>query len=515
MDSRRAGIPRGFALEDYEFYLPEDQIAQHPPTRRGTSRLLVVHKNSNPLKLEEKIFTDIVDVLPENCLLVANNSRVVPARLTGRRASGGKVEFLLLSPLPLLEPQPLPPRQTGFREVFSRFRKTGGVLDTPLSGGDAKNLVQSGSAPSMGAKCFVATHAPGEGGPSPSPFFSSSEPSGRGKGNGLTEQSLALGKGGEQERHSPAGHGGYLQERQLENQQENQQGNMSQEEVGWYCAKAEGLLRSSKPVKSGEYLYFSDDLYIEMLERYDFGRSSVRLVWRGDLTALFDKDGMLPLPPYIKRPLTKEGEVSGSVGIWGSDRERYQTVYSNEGKAGSVAAPTAGLHFTPSLQERLVASGREWAEATLYVGYGTFSPVREEDIRNHTMHAEYVELSAKAAEAVNKAKREGRAVVAIGTTSVRILEGVYRSLYNDAADNAPSAGERELREFSGWVNLFLYPGQRFYLTDGLITNFHLPGSSLLMLVSAFAGRERVLAAYTYAVEHGFKFFSYGDSMFIG
>ena len=243
---------------------------------------------------------------------------------------------------------------------------------------------------------------------------------------------------------------------------------------------------------------------------------------------------------------TERGCIS-DVSIWQAhgNTAYSQTLYnSNENKAGSVAAPTAGLHFTPALRERVVASGREWVEATLYVGYGTFSPVREDDIRQHVMHAEYVELSAEAAAAINKAKSEGRPVIPIGTTSVRILEGVYRALHGskgigstddrggiygaDGEKNIADQGEvgeqtlvegeafggKELAAYSGWVNLFLYPGQPFYIADGLVTNFHLPGSSLLMLVSAFAGRRNILEAYAYAVEHSFKFFSYGDSMFI-
>ena len=453
-----------FSLESYSFYLPEEQIAQHPAPQRGTSRLLVVHKNTAPLQLEEKVFTDILDVLPENCLLVANNSRVVPARLMGKRASGGKVEFLLLSPLPLLTPCTLSLEEC---QRYGFGAECGGVLDEATQGRQ------------------------------------------------------------EDFGQSTAGH--------------NSTGNSAET---WQYAEAQGLLRSSKQVKIGEVLQFSPDLYVEMLERHDFGRSQVRLLWRGDLHAILDREGSLPLPPYIKRPRTEEGEVQGASGGWGSDGERYQTIYSSESKAGSVAAPTAGLHFTPELRERVMSSGREWVEATLYVGYGTFSPVREDDIRKHVMHAEYVELSATAATAINKAKSEGRPVIPIGTTSVRILEGVYRALYGENVEGVFSAcvvegkeGQAEacvkkadstaslaqsqalplgqkLSAYSGWVNLFLYPGETFYLADGLITNFHLPGSSLLMLVSAFAGRENILEAYDYAVKHGFKFFSYGDSMFI-
>ena len=213
------------------------------------------------------------------------------------------------------------------------------------------------------------------------------------------------------------------------------------------------------------------------------------------------------------------------------DAERYQTTYARADKAGSAAAPTAGLHFTPELREKLTASGREWAEATLYVGYGTFSPVRCADIRDHEMHAEYVEISPETAEAVNRAKAEGRPIVAVGTTSARLLEGAYAALHGGRAalDGGVPLGEGPsgvetvfagdapfggLQPFAGWINVFFYPGKPFRLVDGLVTNFHLPGSSLLMMVSSLAGREVVLGAYQRAVEGGYRFFSYGDAMLI-
>ena len=190
--------------------------------------------------------------------------------------------------------------------------------------------------------------------------------------------------------------------------------------------------------------------------------------------------GHIPLPPYIKRSDDKE------------DLSRYQTVYAREDKLGSVAAPTAGLHFTEDLRQRLAARGFGWAEVTLYVGYGTFSPIRCEDVRHHRMHREYIEVPESTVESIRTAQAEKRPVIAVGTTSVRALEGA-----------AEVCGG--LQPFTGWTDVFLYPGRRFRVVDGMVTNFHLPESSLLLLVSAFAGRERMLAAYTGSRPPGLSF----------
>lgn len=185
---------------------------------------------------------------------------------------------------------------------------------------------------------------------------------------------------------------------------------------------------------------------------------------------------------------------------------RYQTVYAREDKAGSVAAPTAGLHFTEEMRRRLYEAGFEWAEVTLHVGYGTFSPVRCADVRDHVMHPEYVDVPPDTAEAVNRARAEGRPVIAVGTTSARTLEGVA------SLQNASETGG--IHSYAGWVNMFIRPGYEFKLVDGLVTNFHLPESTLLMLVSALTGRKRMLAIYAEAVRRGYRFFSYGDAMLI-
>lgn len=363
--------PNDFLRSSYRYDLPPERIAQTPPCRRGSSRLLVLDRQHPEIPPLHTHFSALPELLPEGALLVANNSRVLPARVQGLRPeTGGKVEFLLLTPPPLLKATPCPER-----------------------------------------------------GPD------------------------------------------------------------------WQCAAAEGLVRTGGRVRAGDSYRFGDDLRVTVRERGDFGHCQVHLEYRGDAAAAFAAVGHIPLPPYIRRADND------------ADRQRYQTVYARKDKTGSVAAPTAGLHFTEELRQQLAARGIHWVEATLYVGYGTFSPVRCDDIRAHKMHREYIELSASSAAAVRTAKAEGRPVIAVGTTSVRILEGTMRQ-------------QGRIEAYSGWTDIFLYPSQPFQVIDGLITNFHLPESTLLMLVAAFAGRKRILDAYAEAVHAGYHFFSYGDAMLI-
>lgn len=357
-----------FLLESYDFELPEEQIAQQPADKRDASRLLVLDRSEGSLGLGQ--FRELPDLLPDNALLVANNSKVIPARMFGTKPTGGRIEFLLLTPLPLIEGKPID-------------RKDG----------------------------------------------------------------------------------------------------------DWMQARVEGLLRSSKPARPNTVITILDELEAIPEEQGDFGKWSVTLRWRGNLEKLICSTGHLPLPPYIKRPDTAE------------DATRYQTTYADDAKAGSVAAPTAGLHFTPEVRERLREKGIEWAQVTLYVGYGTFSPVRCPDIRDHSMHKEYIEVPRETAEAIKQAKAEGRPVIAIGTTSARTLEGMFSEC-------------KEIREFKGETDIFIYPGYEFRIVDGLLTNFHLPESSLIIMVSALAGRETILEAYKTALDNGFRFFSYGDAMLI-
>jgi S-adenosylmethionine:tRNA ribosyltransferase-isomerase len=255
----------------------------------------------------------------------------------------------------------------------------------------------------------------------------------------------------------------------------------------------EALVHPGQKLKPGAHVRFEGPagvLMAEILERRFFGRRTIRL-WSesgGEIDGLVDALGHMPLPPYIKRADTLD------------DRERYQTVYARA--RGSIAAPTAGLHFTTEILDDLQRRGVERAEVTLHVGYGTFKPVRVERVEDHTVDPEHYEIGDGAAQAINRALDEGRRVVAVGTTTTRALEDAARR------------GGGRVAPGTGSASLFIYPGHEFQVVGGLLTNFHLPASSLLMLVAAFAGRERVLAAYREAVERRYRFYSYGDAMLI-
>ena len=249
----------------------------------------------------------------------------------------------------------------------------------------------------------------------------------------------------------------------------------------WEC-----LTRPGRKTPVGTELFFGDgELSGEVVEAVSDGNKRIRFRYEGIFLEVLERLGRVPLPPYIKAEL--------------QDPERYQTVYARN--PGSAAAPTAGLHFTPQLLDELRAKGVELLYVTLHVGLGTFRPVKEEEITDHEMHAEFCRIPPETAARLNAAKREGRRIVSVGTTSCRTLEA--------AADEAGF-----LRPFAEWVNIFIYPGYRFKCVDALITNFHLPESTLIMLVSALAGREHVLNAYRTAVEQRYRFFSFGDAMFI-
>ncbi|HDQ41778.1 MAG TPA: tRNA preQ1(34) S-adenosylmethionine ribosyltransferase-isomerase QueA [Desulfonatronum sp.] len=253
--------------------------------------------------------------------------------------------------------------------------------------------------------------------------------------------------------------------------------------------EASVLLRPSRRLKVGMTLLFPG-FTATILSKGMFGQCVVRLVWeQGEFVELLNAHGEVPLPPYIRRKPEQE------------DAQRYQTVYASENEQGSVAAPTAGLHFSKRMQAEIVHAGHAWCELTLFVGYGTFSPIRCQDIRNHVMHAEYVKISTHAAEAIQSAVETEQPVIAVGTTSLRTIEGVMQK-------------QGCLTPYQGWLDTYIYPGFTFKVVNGLITNFHLPRSSLLVLVSALAGRERILSAYRKAMEENMRFFSYGDAMFI-
>ena len=346
-----------FSLDDYDYELPPERIAQTPADRRDGSRLMRLDRRTGALAHHR--FDALAELLEPGDALVVNDTAVVPARLLGRKDSGGRVEVFLI-------------------DYADGTRSAGG---------------------------------------------------------------------------------------------------------GFAC---ECLVRSSKPTRAGVRIRFEGGLTGTVV-RAEGGSCRVEFAADGDFDAVLDRVGHVPLPPYIRRPDRA------------ADRSTYQTVYA--AVRGAVAAPTAGLHFTPELIARLRGRGVRVLPITLHVGYGTFAPVRVADIRAHRMHAERFAIPAGTAEGIAAARTAGGRVVAVGTTVVRTLE--------DAADE-----QGRIRPGTGSCELFIHPGYRFKVVDAMVTNFHLPRSTLLMLVSAFAGREPVLAAYREAVGAGYRFFSYGDAMLI-
>ena len=248
----------------------------------------------------------------------------------------------------------------------------------------------------------------------------------------------------------------------------------------------ETLVKPGKKCKIGTKIVFGEGILTgEVVDIVEEGNRLIQFHYEGIFEEILDRLGQMPMPPYITHQL--------------QDKNRYQTVYAKYD--GSAAAPTAGLHFTPELLQQVRDMGVEIAEVTLHVGLGTFRPVKETDVLKHHMHSEFYKIEQSEADKINKAKKEGHRVIAVGTTSTRTLES--------AADE-----NGFLTEKSGWTEIFIYPGYQFKVIDALITNFHLPESTLVMLVSALAGREHVLAAYETAVEEKYRFFSFGDAMFI-
>ena len=249
----------------------------------------------------------------------------------------------------------------------------------------------------------------------------------------------------------------------------------------WEC-----LVRPGRKLKPGAQVIFGDgQLTATVEEELNDGKRTVRFHYQGIFLEILEQLGRMPLPPYIKAEL--------------QDQERYQTVYSKV--VGSAAAPTAGLHFTPELLEQVGEMGVKVCYVTLHVGLGTFRPVKAEEITDHEMHSEFCKISQETADIINETKRNGGRVICVGTTSCRTVESF-------------AAEDGTMSERSGWTSIFIYPGYKFKALDALITNFHLPQSTLIMLVSALAGREHVLAAYEEAVREKYRFFSFGDAMFI-
>ena len=339
-------------LEEFDYYLPEDRIAQKPLERRDMSRLMVLNREDN--NIEHKHFTDIVEYINPEDVLVINDTRVIPARLDATRISGAKVEILLMTRL---------------------------------------------------------------------------------------------------------------------------------NDDRWEC-----LVKPGRKCKIGEKLVINEKLFGLVEEKTESGGRIIKFITNQiDKTVdeQLEASGEMPLPHYIRERL--------------SDPERYQTVYSKE--KGSIAAPTAGLHFTDEVFESLKRKGVRVAKVTLHVGLGTFRPVKTDVIEEHVMHSEQYDLSSECVNEINEAKKRGGRVFAVGTTTVRTLESVF-------------AKYGELKADIGKTDIFIYPGYDFKVIDCMLTNFHLPKSTLIMLVSAFAGREYVLEAYKKAVDEGYRFFSLGDSMLI-
>lgn len=344
-------------VSDYDYFLPEEQIAQDPLVDRSSSKLLVLDKNTG--ETSHHVFKEIIDYLnPGDCLCI-NNTKVIPARLIGRKKTGGVVEVLLLKRLE---------DEKSKWEVLTRPGKKARVGDEIIFGGEG-----------------------------PEDF----------------------------------------------------------------------------------------DLLCRVTEVKEDGNRIVEFEYDGIFEEILDKLGQMPLPPYITHRL--------------EDKNRYQTVYAKI--EGSAAAPTAGLHFTNELLEQIKEKGVKVVSVTLHVGLGTFRPVQVENILDHKMHSEYYEVSEETAKILNETKANGGRIISVGTTSTRTLESVTDE------NGIVHAG-------SGETQIFIYPGYKFKAIDGLITNFHLPKSTLIMLVSALAGRKNVLNAYKEAVEKKYRFFSFGDAMFI-
>ncbi|MEX0980071.1 MAG: tRNA preQ1(34) S-adenosylmethionine ribosyltransferase-isomerase QueA [Gemmatimonadota bacterium] len=369
--------PRGRSVSDYDYALPPGLVARHPPERRDESRLLVLPRSGGAIR--HRGFRDIVELVRPGDVLVLNESRVLPARLLGRKPTGAAAEILLLRPV-------------------GGAGSTGG----PPAGGSAANAPPAGALP--------------------------------------TDDRL------------------------------------------W-----EAIVRPGGKLKPGRRVVVSDELEVEIVDSTEGGGRIVRLETPLRVEEALERYGRVPLPPYLER---EEGP---------GDRERYQTVYART--PGSVAAPTAGLHFTPELLDALEARDVAIARLTLHVGVGTFRPVEVDDPAEHAMHSEFWSVPVEAARTIGAAREGGGRVWAVGTTAVRTLES--------AADvkGVVAAG-------SGWTELFIHPPHDFRAVDAFVTNFHLPRSTLLMLVAAFAGYERTMEAYAEAIREGYRFYSYGDAMVV-
>ncbi len=386
-------------VSDFDFYLPEELIAQEALADRSSSRLLHLSRSNG--SFEDRKFAEFPSLLRPGDLLVLNNSRVFPARLFGRRAG--------------LHAQPVSSRNPAARDFLQGRVEV--LLTRQLGPLEWQALVRPGRKIGVGEKIFFSA----------------------------ADSATAL---------------------------------------------------SVDNVPDALALEQTSELAAEVTGRGEFGERTLRFEPVPDFFAIVEKLGHVPLPPYIAREDRRE------------DRERYQTIYARPEATGSVAAPTAGLHFTPQVLSDIQQRGIETAELTLHVGLGTFQPVHVENVEEHKLHRESFSISEVAAVQINRALDEKRRVVAVGTTTVRTLEFAARQ--NDPRPG----GTARVGAGSGEADIFIYPGFEFRVVSALLTNFHLPKSTLLMLVAAFAGRDNVLNAYEHAVQEKYRFFSYGDCMFV-
>jgi S-adenosylmethionine:tRNA ribosyltransferase-isomerase len=375
-------------IQDFDYELPPNRIATRPTDARDAARLLVLDIPTGSRR--HASFRDISAFLRPRSLIVLNDTRVIPARLIGKKPSGGRVEIFLVRRIESASWADTSPSQESWEEMW------------------------------------------------------------------------------------------------------------------------EVLLRGAARGAKGTHLQLGDEIDAEILERRERGSALLRFVGRGrdSLLEHANRQGSIPLPPYIEAARKREALEGNAVEI--DDRIRYQTVFARA--PGAVAAPTAGLHFTEALLAELAAAGHEIAKITLHVGPGTFRPVEVDDPLLHPMDPEPYEVSAAAADALTRARAAGRPIVAVGTTVVRTLEAIARC--DDEISVKAGGAPGEIRPRRGATDLFLTPGARFALVTDLVTNFHLPRSTLLMLVAAFAGTQPVLDAYAEAVALGYRFYSYGDAMFL-
>jgi S-adenosylmethionine:tRNA ribosyltransferase-isomerase len=395
-------------VSDFDFYLPEELIAQEALADRSSSRMLQLSRSTG--RFDDKKFIEFPNLLRPGDLLVLNTSRVFPARLYGRRAG--------------LHAQPVSPRNPASRDFLHGRVEV--MLTRQIGPLEWQALVRPGRKIGVGERIF----------------FSAAD------------------------------------------------------SVRAPASPISGASASAPDDPVSPILAQGAQLTAEVIARGEFGERTLRFDPVPDFFAVVEKLGHVPLPPYIAREDRQE------------DRERYQTVYARAETTGSVAAPTAGLHFTPQILADIRERGIEIAELTLHVGLGTFQPVHVENVEEHKLHRESYSISVAAAALINWALAEKRRVVAVGTTTVRTLE------FAASRSALSSAGTASINAGAGEADIFIYPGFEFRVVSAMLTNFHLPKSTLLMLVSAFAGRENILKAYSHAVEEKYRFFSYGDCMFV-